>query len=319
MNDKPRAHHFVPQFWIKQFTSIDGRLWGYEWDDDRIRERSSKAMMQLRDLYTMQPNGIDDASLETNELGGVDREGASAFRRVLGGEVSSDVRVALASFFAAQIMRDPGTIASYKPRAQEFGLYLLGAVDAKDYPSFHYDLQARFPGARIVESEFNYIRNLPVADASSAIEQIVIALDAGGGMPELPFTDLIRAPQGRDVVRNALLGLEWQIKIDANGGFILGDAAVLFEKADLASGMRTPLSKFAALYLTPSNNQREAIASISAQAFEVINLNLESAARARAWLVGEKALLEAVKAQVIGKGFRGFDQPPRRSIRFETE
>jgi hypothetical protein len=280
-NDKPRAHHFVPQFWIKQFTSNDGRLWGYNWDDDRVRERSSKSMMQLRDLYTMLPNGIDDESLETNELGGVDREGASAFRRLLGGEVSLDVKVALASFLAAQIMRDPGTIASYKPRAQEFGLYLLGAIDAKGFASFHNDLQSRFPGARLTESEFNYIRHLPAADASSAIEQIVIALDAGGGMPELPFTDLIRAPQGRDVVRNALLCLEWQIKIDANGGFILGDAAVLFEKADLASGLRTPLSKSTALYLTPANSQREAIASIAAQAFEVINLNLESAGAKR--------------------------------------
>jgi Protein of unknown function (DUF4238) len=237
MTDKPRAHHFVPQFWIKQFTSNDGRLWGYKWDDDRVKERSSKSMMQLRDLYTMQPNGIDDVSLEVNELSGVDREGASAFRSVLGGEVGSDVKVALASFLAAQVMRDPGTIASYKPRAQELGLHLLGAIHAKDFVSFHNDLQARFPGARITQSDFNYIRHLPVADANSAIQQIVIALDARGGMPESPFTDLIRAPQGRNVVRNALLGLEWQIKIDANGGFILGDAAVLFEKADLASGL----------------------------------------------------------------------------------
>jgi len=79
MNDKPRAHHFVPQFWIKQFLSADRCLWGYKWDEDRINERSSKAMMQFRDLYTIRPNGVDDTSLETNELNTVDTDGARAF------------------------------------------------------------------------------------------------------------------------------------------------------------------------------------------------------------------------------------------------
>jgi len=69
MTDKPRIHHFVPQFWIRKFISLDGKLWGYEWNSDRIRDRSPRSMMQVFDLYTIQPSGADDTSLETNELG----------------------------------------------------------------------------------------------------------------------------------------------------------------------------------------------------------------------------------------------------------
>ena len=104
----------------------------------------------------------------------------------------------------------------------------------------------------------------------------------GTNIPELPFTDLIRDPKGRDIVRNVLLGLNWQIRTDANAGFILGDVAVLHEKSDLGSGLRTPLSKTTALYLTPSKTPRQGIDNTVAKSFEVDDLNYESAARADA-------------------------------------
>lgn len=300
MNNKPRVHHFVPQFWIKRFISADGKLWGYEWSDDRIKQRSSKAMMQVFDLYTIQPGGVDDTSLETNELGVIDTAGANAFDRVLSGDLGEPVRLDLANFLAAQIMRDPGTLASYRPRAQEYALALLGAVDAQDYASFAAALAAQFPGADIRQDEFDHIRALPTAERD--IDNIIAALDAAGGMPELPFTDLIRDSKGRDIVRNALLGLDWQIRSDANAGFILGDAGVLFEKSDLGSGLRTPLSKTTALYLTPSQTPRQGISRAIAKSFEVDDLNYECAARARLWLVGEEARMNALRKQVAVRG-----------------
>lgn len=300
MNNKPRIHHFVPQFWIKKFISTDGKLWGYEWNDDRIKQRSSKAMMQVFDLYTIQPGGVDDTSLETNELGVIDTAGANAFDRVLSGDHGEPARLDLATFLAAQIMRDPGTLASYRPRTQEYALALLGAVDAQDYASFAAALAAQFPGADIREDEFDHILSLSTAERD--IDSIISALDAAGGFPELPFTDLIRDPKGRDIVRNALLGLDWQIKTDANAGFILGDAAVLYEKSDLGSGLRTPLSKTTALYLKPSQTPRQGIASSIAKPFEVDDLNYESAARARLWLVGEHARIDEVRTQITARG-----------------
>ncbi len=300
MNNKPRIHHFVPQFWIKKFISTDGKLWGYEWNDDRIKQRSSKAMMQVFDLYTIQPGGVDDTSLETNELGVIDTAGANAFDRVLSGDRGEPARLDLATFLAAQIMRDPGTLASYRPRTQEYALALLGAVDAQDYASFAAALAAQFPGADIREDEFDHI--LALSTAERDFDSIISALDAAGGFPALPFTDLIRDPKGRDIVRNALLGLDWQIRTDANAGFILGDAAVLYEKSDLGSGLRTPLSKTTALYLKPSQTPRQGIASSIAKPFEVDDLNYESAARARLWLVGEQARIDEVRTQVTARG-----------------
>ncbi|MDE1918763.1 MAG: DUF4238 domain-containing protein [Sphingomonadales bacterium] len=300
MNNKPRIHHFVPQFWIKKFISTDGKLWGYEWNDDRIKQRSSKAMMQVFDLYTIQPAGVDDTSLETNELGAIDTTGANAFDRVLSGDHGELARLDLATFLAAQIMRDPGTLASYRPRTQEYALALLGAVDAQDYASFAAALAAQFPGADIRKDEFDHIRASSTAEQD--IDSIISALDAAGGFPELPFTDLIRDPKGRDIVRNALLGLDWQIRTDANAGFILGDAAVLYEKSDLGSGLRTPLSKTTALYLKPSQTPRQGISSSIAKPFEVEDLNYESAARARLWLVGENARIDAVRTQITMQG-----------------
>jgi hypothetical protein len=300
MSNKPRVHHFVPQFWIKKFISADGKLWGYEWNDDRVKQRSSKTMMQIFDLYTIQPGGVDDTSLESNELGLIDTAGADAFNRVLSGHRSESVRLDLATFFAAQIMRDPGTLASYRPRTQEYALALLGAVGAQDYPTFAAELAAQFPGADIRQNEFDHIRALPTAERD--IDKIISGLDAAGGLPELPFTDLIRDAKGRDIVRNALLGLDWQIRTDANAGFILGDAAVLYEKSDLGSGLRTPLSKTTALYLTPCQTPRQGIDSTIAKSFEVDDLNYESAARARLWLVGEQARIEHVRTQVAARG-----------------
>ncbi|MER9171197.1 DUF4238 domain-containing protein [Mesorhizobium australicum] len=301
MSNKPRVHHFVPQFWIKKFISADGKLWGYEWNDDRVKQRSSKAMMQVFDLYTIQPGGVDDTSLETKELAVIDTAGAKTFDRVLSGDLSEPARLDLATFLAAQIMRDPGTLASYRPLTQEYALSLLGAVDAQDYASFAAELAAQFPGADIRRDEFDYFRSLPAAEL--AIDKIISGLDAAGGLPELPFTDLIRDPKGRDIVRNGLLSLNWQIRTNANAGFILGDAAVLFEKSDLGSGLRTPLSKTTVLHLMPSQTPRQGIDSTIAKSFEVDDMNYESAARARLWVVGEQAQIEGVRTQVTNRGF----------------
>ena len=225
--------------------------------------------------------------------------GANAFDRVLSGDLSKTVRLDLATFLAAQIMRDPGTLVSYRPRTQVYALFLLGAVDAQDYVSFAAELAAQFPGANIRQDEFDHIRALPTAELD--VDRIISALDAAGGIPELPFTDLIRDPKGRDIVRNMLLGMDWQLKADSNAGFILGDAAVLYEKSDLRSGLRTPLSKTTALYLTPSQSPQQGITRSTARPFEIEDLNYESAARARLWLVGKSARIETVRKQVSAR------------------
>src|SRR5258705_13928447 len=65
LTDKPRKHPFVPQFWIRKFAGPDGKLWAYDHRTDQIREHSSKQLMQIFNLYTIEPSGADDTTLET--------------------------------------------------------------------------------------------------------------------------------------------------------------------------------------------------------------------------------------------------------------
>jgi hypothetical protein len=253
--------------------------------------------MQLFNLYTVQPSGLDDTTLETVDLNRIDSAGAAAFDRVLQGDHSEFAKEELALFFAAQIMRDPATVTSYNPKGQEVTLALLEAFDAPDYQSFSQHWSARFPGSHIEESEYNHIKSFALKDAENALEQIIVALDTTEGLPELPFTDIVRSPDGRNVVHDRLLNLEWFLKTTSNAGFVLGDMGVLLDKGKLWS-LRTPLSNSTALHLLPSESPAPRIAVSVAAQHEIESLNLESAARARRWLVGEKSLLAILQAQV---------------------
>ena len=279
MNNPPRDHHFVPQFWIKRFASSDGKIWAYNWNNDRVRDRSAKALMQIFNLYTVQPDGADDTTLETVDLGEVDRKGNAAFDRVLNGDHDEAAKGELATFISAQIMRDPETIVSYNPKAQELTLSLLEAFDAPNSPTFARKWAENFPGAKMEEEEYDHIRSLGLKGVEDALEQIISALDASGGLPELPFTDLIRCHDGRSVLRNYLLRFSWSLKTDTNAGFVLGDMGVLYQREALTDGLKLPLSRSAALYLVPAANPALGIGSMPARRPEVDALNLESATR----------------------------------------
>ena len=298
MNNPPRINHFIPQFWIKRFTAADGKIWAYDRDDGRVRPRSPKALMQLFNLYTVQPTGVDDTTLETVDLDKIDREGNAAFDRVLNGDHSEAARKELATFLAAQIMRDPEIVTSYNPKAQELSLSLLEIFDATDYETFARKWGARFPGACIEKQEYDHIRSLGIKDGEGAIEKLITALDASGGLPELPFTDVVRNADGRDKLCDQLLKFDWLLKIDTNAGLVLGDTGVLYEKGRLADGVKVPLSSSAALHLALNSTRTPGIRALAVTPGEVDALNLESAARARRWLVGEPSLLEKLKPQV---------------------
>jgi hypothetical protein len=85
VTNPPRVHHFVPQFWIKKFAAADDKLWSYDSKDDRISERSSRQLMQVFDLYTIQPSGVDDTTLETVDNNKIDNDGSMIFDRILNG------------------------------------------------------------------------------------------------------------------------------------------------------------------------------------------------------------------------------------------
>jgi hypothetical protein len=300
MNNPPRAHHFGPQFWIKRFAGSDGKIWAYDRHDDRVEERSSKRLMQLFNLYTVQPSGLDDTTLETVDLNKIDREGNALFDRVLSGDRSQDAKEELANFLAAQMLRDPETVVSYNPKAQELALALLDMFGASDHQTFAQYWSTKYPGTHVTQHEYNRIKSFGLKGAENALEQIIAALDATDGLPELPFTDAVRSPDGRKVVRDRLLTFDWWLKSASDSGFVLGDTGVLYDGGALDS-LRASLSNAVALYLTPTDNPTPDIKIVAAHQHEVESLNLESAARSRRWLVGDKSLLEKLKSQVGNK------------------
>lgn len=297
MTDKPRKHHFVPQFWIRRFAGTDGKLWAYDHDTGRTSERSSRQLMQIFNLYTIQPSGADDTTLETIDLNRIDSEGSSVFNRILKGDHTQPAKEEFASFLAAQVLRDPDVVTSYNLRAQELTLSLLNAFDAPDFDTFLQEWEAQFPGTSITETEFTHIHTLGLQGAENALELIIAALDASEGLPELPFTDAVRSPDSRKIIRDQLLGFDWTLKTDASDRFILGDAGVLYNTGAMQS-LSAPLSRGAALFLTPSDSPKLGISSVPAADHDVVNLNFESAARSRRWLVGEQTELQRLRSQV---------------------
>lgn len=297
MTNTPRKHHFVPQFWIRRFAGADGKLLAYDHDTGRISERSSKQLMQIFNLYTVQPSGADDATLETIDLNRIDSQGSSVFGRILNGDHTQSAKEEFASFLAAQVLRDPDVVTSYNPRAQELTLSLLNAFDAPDFDTFRQSWEAQFPGASITETEFKHIHALGLQGAENALEMIITALDASEGLPELPFTDAVRSPDSRKIIRNQLLGFDWTLKTDASDRFILGDTGVLYNNGAMHS-LSAPLSPGAALFLTACDSPKPGISSVSATDYDVANLNFESASRSRRWLVGERMELERLRSQV---------------------
>ncbi|MEF3129393.1 DUF4238 domain-containing protein [Rhizobium leguminosarum] len=297
MTNTPRKHHFVPQFWIRRFAGSDGRLWAYDGDTGRISERSSKQLMQIFNLYTVQPSGADDTTLETVDLNKIDSEGSSAFDRILKGDHTQSAKNEFASFLAAQVVRDPNVVTSYNLTAQELTLSLLNAFDATDFDTFRQGWEAQYPGTSVTETEFQHIHALSLRGTENALELIITALDDTEGLPELPFTDAVRSPDSRNIIRAQLLGFDWTLKTDASDRFILGDTGVLYNKGAMQS-LSAPLSRGAALFLTPSESPKPGISSVSAADHEVTNLNIESAARSRRWIVGERIELERFRSQV---------------------
>jgi len=297
LTGKPRIHHFVPQFWIRKFAEPDGKLWAYDHRADRLREHSPKQLMQIFNLYTIEPSGADDTTLETVDLNKIDSQGGVTFDRVLKGDRSQAAKEELASFLAAQVLRDPDVVTSYNPRAQELTLSLLEAFEAPDFNTFSQAWQTRFHGASVTEAEFKYIQSLGLRGAEDALDKIITGLDTTEGLPELPFTDAVRSPDGRKTVRDRLLSFDWTLKTDPSGRFILGDTGVLYNKGEIES-LSAPLSRATALYLTASDSPKPNIISATAAAHEVETLNAESAARSRRWIAGNKAELDRLRTQV---------------------
>lgn len=297
----PREHHFVPQFWLKRFKGADGCLYGYDRQRQVVKDFSPRQIMKIRDLYTLDPDGIDDTSIEVVDLKQVDNEGAVLLARLLDGDKSAEVKALMADFIAVQVMRDPQQIADYAPMAKAFLTVLF--TEAQCSESFE-DFDATLCGA-VPRATYDYLRELGPDMAAVGIAKIQLALDSTGGLPSSPFTDLIRDHRGLDIIRAELLRMDWTILSAPEHSFVLGDHPVLFQRGAFGDRVVIPLSGAAALTITRSALPTAEIGVRSARPHEVSHINLESAARARRWIVGARKQVDALEAQVSGPTLPG--------------
>lgn len=292
----PREHHFVPQFWLKRFKDADGCLYGYDRQRQIVTDFSPRRIMKIRDLYTLDPDGIDDTSIEDVDLKRVDNNGAVVMARLLDGDRSLEAKSLMADFIAVQVMRDPQQLADYAPVAKAFLTSLF--VEAQCSNSFEYFDRA-LCGA-VPQEVYDHLRTLGPDKAAVDIAEIQLALERKGGLPSSPFTDLIRDHGGLDIIRKELLQMNWTLLSAPEHSFVLGDHPVLFQRGAFGERVVIPLSGAAALTITRSALPTAEIGVRSAHPHEPSHINLESAARARRWIVGAQKQVDALEAQVSG-------------------
>lgn len=298
--NSPHEHHFVTQSWIKRFKDADGKLYAYDWVKDDVKTRSAKKIMKITDLYTVDPGGLDDTLIETVDLQEVDNKGAETMSAILtGDDLSEATKKNMADFLSVQIMRDPQRLFDYSRTAQRFlSRLFIEVFSTSDFEEFQ-----TFFGDLIEGSEYDQIRGLGHKQAALEIARIQTALEASGGIVELPFTDLIRSSDGREKLRDVLISLDWTLICAPPNSFVLGDQGVLFDSGQLGRGLRAPLSSSAALILVPRTKSPDAhgISLRPARKYEPSAMNYELAARSRRWIVGQKGAVEKVISQVTGE------------------
>ncbi|WP_157132958.1 DUF4238 domain-containing protein [Komagataeibacter oboediens] len=303
MNNKPRHHHFVPQFWIRNFSNTSGEIYGYDWEDDRTRLRSSKNMMEIYDLYTIDPEGSDDTTLEEKDLSIIDTEGALAFQSICKKQYGFDVKEKLSNFFPVQIMRDPKSFRYYNVKSGEFASFLIKHSTTQTFLEFTASLDEKFPGSKIDKGTYDGIKNVVKASSESDLEKFIAQFKHEGNSVQLPATDLVRSPEGRIIIQKIIINFEWTMKISSEENIILGDNPILFLNDDINSGIKIPISCKEYLMLSPSKNPHANIQEDHAKSYEISALNYESAAKARRWIVGKNDLLEDLKKQLNSDGF----------------
>lgn len=300
----PRNHHYVPQFWQKHFSpNGTSFVWAYDYQDDVVRQRSVKTLMQARDLYTVDRAGSVDVSLETDELGEVDGHGANLLKGVIAQDGSAETRIAFADFLAVQALRVPAMVERYGELTQALILQLLEAPPAADYADFIERIQAKGGAALALdENTFNTLRAIPPQALEAFVEGRVEAVATHNGDPDIPHTDAIRDTAARLRIAAHLLAMTWTVKRFTEPQLILGDMGVIFEKGGIDRGLRAPLTPTLALFIEPGPNPAPTtIGFEDGRGHEVQDLNFETAARSSRWLIGaSQAAVEVYKPQVRG-------------------
>lgn len=127
-----RRHHFVPQFYLREWHDPDGGgFWLYYRDRNgqiRLRRRPAKSVAYLDNLYNLIPDGLTIPSsvevdlVETAFFSKVDHLAAKAHAKLLFGGLSSldvEERSSFAIFLISLMLRHPAEIEKNIAHAQQ--------------------------------------------------------------------------------------------------------------------------------------------------------------------------------------------------------
>lgn len=145
--NKPRKHHFIPQFYLRRWAS-DGQIWRFIRPNGETSKVHGKRVYPAatgwqRDLYTY-PSPEDEnlaATIESQFLQVIDTRGAEAFECLNSGRpFSVERKVGLIQFLLAMMHRTPGRIQWLTAKLHE-ELENDGCFDFPDDMVHHYALE----------------------------------------------------------------------------------------------------------------------------------------------------------------------------------
>jgi hypothetical protein len=303
----PRNHHYIPQFWLKRF-SRDGKsklVWSYDWDTDKVDERSVATLMAEYDLYTQQAAVGPDVSLETGEMGKVDTRGAQLFQRLDGGDRSPALREELADFFAVMALSHPTTVNRYPSAAAGLLLNIQEAMEVANSPDDVIDYIKRkgLPDFTITSIEFAHLKSATPQARDLMFGQLFDSLLALGGNPDVPFSDVIVDTSGRATLKDRLLDMKWVLRKAKEPELVIGDTGIVFERGESDLGWKVVLGPDLVILITKSERPISSmIDDGTLESWEVDNINVETAARSNRLLVGgSKSAVETVAQHIRGR------------------
>lgn len=281
------------------------------WHDATIRRRSSEEIMQIRNLYTSDPEGIDDTSLETNEMGTIDTAAAPVFEQLISGDRSDAVKSKLADFLAATVLRHPDRQGHHQDARQRFVYAISQSLRASNQQAFDAIINDAV-GYEVPSQELILMRDkieevrsrVNDEDLEDELNQLYDMMGNSEGDKLVPYRDLFK-DQPSHILHFLLSRCDWILAENKEAKLVLGDCAVCCEQGNWwNSGLQTVLSPSYALILRPTDKPILGISDKVIHSYEAEQINYEMAARSKRWLVAaEEEVLRVTRNQLSGEHY----------------
>jgi len=122
---RTKQQHFVPRFYLEHFTDSEGRVWTYDFAEDKVWSASPSNTAKQANFYTPKDEKGDYIDEVEDFLAKIESDAAALYPRVLNGEQLVDQeRAVFASFIASLFARSPANVRA----AAEMQGYMIQAI-----------------------------------------------------------------------------------------------------------------------------------------------------------------------------------------------